>query len=48
MGPEHVRDVMIAGHWSLRKGHVVTCDETATCAEAVEIARQLHQRMAAL
>ncbi len=27
MGPEFVRDVMVAGWWLMRKGHVVTCDE---------------------
>ena len=30
MGPEFVRDVMIGGWWVMRKGHVVTCDESAT------------------
>jgi cytosine/adenosine deaminase-related metal-dependent hydrolase len=28
MGPEFVRDVMIGGWWVMRKGHIVTCDES--------------------
>jgi cytosine/adenosine deaminase-related metal-dependent hydrolase len=47
MGPEFVRDVMIDGWWVLRNGHVVTCDEAAERAAAVEISRGLHARMAA-
>jgi putative selenium metabolism protein SsnA len=48
MGPEFVRDVMIGGWWVMRKGHVVTCDETAVRARCVSVARGLHQRMAAM
>jgi putative selenium metabolism protein SsnA len=48
MGPEFVRDVMIDGWWVLRNGHVVTCDEASERAAAVEISRNLHQRMAAI
>jgi putative selenium metabolism protein SsnA len=48
MGPEFVRDVMISGWWVLRKGHIVTCDEAATRAKSVEVARALHERMAAI
>jgi cytosine/adenosine deaminase-related metal-dependent hydrolase len=48
MGPEFVRDVMIAGWWVMRKGHVVTCDERAIRARSVEVAGNLHSRMAAL
>jgi putative selenium metabolism protein SsnA len=48
MGPEFVRDVMIAGWWVMRKGHIVTCDERAIRARSVEIARALNQRMAAI
>jgi cytosine/adenosine deaminase-related metal-dependent hydrolase len=48
MGPEFVRDVMIDGWWVLRGGHVVTCDEAAARAAAVEVARGLHERMAAI
>jgi putative selenium metabolism protein SsnA len=48
MGPEFVRDVMIAGWWVMRKGHVVTCDESAVRAQSVEVARALHKRMTVL
>jgi putative selenium metabolism protein SsnA len=47
MGPELVRDVMIGGWWVIRKGHFVTCDEQALRARSVEVARRLHERMAA-
>ena len=46
MGPEFVRNVMIDGNWRLRDGEVVSCDETAIRSRSVEVARQLHQRMA--
>lgn len=45
MGPEFVRDVMVGGWWVLRKGHVVTCDESALRARSVEVARALYLRM---
>ena len=48
MGPEFVRDVMIDGWWIMRKGHIVTCDEAAIRAKSVEVARGLHERMAAI
>jgi cytosine/adenosine deaminase-related metal-dependent hydrolase len=48
MGPEFVRDVMVGGWWLMRRGHVVTCDESAIRARSVEVARGLHQRMAAI
>jgi putative selenium metabolism protein SsnA len=48
MGPEFVRDVMIGGWWAMRKGHVVTCDEAAIRARAVEVARNLFERMATI
>ena len=48
MGPEFVRDVMIGGWWVMRKGHVVTCDETAVRARSVLVARGLHERMASM
>ncbi len=48
MGPEQVRDVMIDGHWVLRQDHVVTCNKMAIRDAAVEVARQLHERMQAL
>lgn len=48
MGPEFVRDVMVAGWWLLRKGHVVTCDEPAIRAHSVEVARALYGRMATI
>ena len=38
IGPEFVRDVMIAGWWVMRKGHVVTCDEAAIRIRSVEVA----------
>lgn len=48
MGPEFVRDVMIGGWWVMRKGHIVTCDESSIRARSVEVARGLHERMAAI
>jgi putative selenium metabolism protein SsnA len=48
MGPEYVREVMVAGWWIMRKGHVVTCDEAAIRARSIEVARGLHSRMASL
>jgi putative selenium metabolism protein SsnA len=48
MGPEFVRDVMIGGWWVMRKGHFVTCDEQVIRARSVEVARRLHERMAAM
>jgi cytosine/adenosine deaminase-related metal-dependent hydrolase len=48
MGPEFVRDVMIGGWWVMRKGHIVTCDESSIRAQSVEVARALHERMAAI
>jgi len=48
MGPEQVRDVMIDGWWALRGGKIVTFDEVAARAEAVEVSRGLHERMAAI
>ncbi len=47
MGPEFVRDVMIAGWWVMRKGHIVTCDEAAICARGADIANTLFQRCTA-
>jgi cytosine/adenosine deaminase-related metal-dependent hydrolase len=48
MGPEFVRDVMIAGWWVMRKGHIVTCDESAIRARSVEVAGSLHKRTSAI
>lgn len=48
LGPEFVRDVMVAGWWVMRKGHIVTCDEPVLRARSVEIARSLYTRMAAI
>jgi cytosine/adenosine deaminase-related metal-dependent hydrolase len=48
MGPEYVRDVMIAGEWRLRGGQPVTCDEAAIRANSVKVAASLYERMAAL
>jgi putative selenium metabolism protein SsnA len=48
MGPEFVRDVMIDGWWVMRGGHVVTLDEPAARAAAVDVAQKLYERMAAI
>jgi putative selenium metabolism protein SsnA len=48
MGPEFVRDVMIAGKWRLRDGRPVSCDEAAVRANSVSVAAKLFDRMAAL
>ena len=48
MGPEYVRDVMIAGEWRLREGQPVTCDEAAIRANSMKVAASLYERMAAL
>jgi cytosine/adenosine deaminase-related metal-dependent hydrolase len=48
LGAEYVRDVMVAGWWIMRKNHFVTCDEAAISARSVEVARVLHDRMAAM
>ena len=45
MGPEHVRDVMIAGEWCLRDGQVVTCDAKEACARSAAVAETLYERM---
>lgn len=46
MGPEFVRDVMVGGKWLLRDGMVVSCDERVLRCRSVEVARNLHTRMA--
>lgn len=46
MGPEFVRDVMVAGKWLLRDGMVDICDEFALRSRSVEVSRGLHSRMA--
>jgi cytosine/adenosine deaminase-related metal-dependent hydrolase len=48
MGPEFVRSVMIGGKWCLRDNLVAPCDESAVCAHSVEIARELHARIASI
>lgn len=48
MGPEFVRDVMIDGWWVLRGGKIVTFDEAAARAEAIDVSRGLFERMAEL
>lgn len=48
MGPEFVRDVMVAGWWRMRKGHFVTCDERAIRRQSVDVARGLYARMDAM
>ncbi len=45
LGPEFVQSVMIDGHWCLRDGQVVSCDEPALRAEAVRTTRELWARM---
>jgi putative selenium metabolism protein SsnA len=44
MGPEFVRDVMIAGEWCFKNGAIVNFDELAVRARAIEVARKLHDR----
>ncbi len=46
MGPEFVRDVMVAGQWRLRNRQATACDEAAVQAEAAEVTRALWERMA--
>ncbi|MFO0788274.1 MAG: amidohydrolase family protein [Pirellulales bacterium] len=46
MGPEFVRDVMVAGKWLLRNGEVVSGDEVAMRRKSVRVAKSLHDRMA--
>ncbi len=48
MGPEFVRDVMIAGEWRLRDGKMVACDEAAMRRRSSEIASELWERMSAI
>jgi putative selenium metabolism protein SsnA len=48
MGPEYVRDVMVAGWWRMRKSHFVTCDEPAIRARSVEVSRGLWERMSSI
>jgi putative selenium metabolism protein SsnA len=45
LGPEFVDSVMIDGRWCLRKGQVVSCDETSLRAAAVITTRELWGRM---
>ncbi len=45
MGPEFVRDVMVNGRWLLRDGRALSCDEARERAAAVEISRELWERM---
>jgi cytosine/adenosine deaminase-related metal-dependent hydrolase len=44
-GPEFIRHVMIDGRWCLRDGQVVSCDEPAIRAHAVQTTRELWARM---
>ncbi len=48
MGPEFVRDVMIAGKWVIKNGDVISCDESKIRTRSVEVARALHDRMASI
>ena len=45
MGPEYVRDVMIAGQWCLRAGEVVSCDEAELRNKGLLTTEQLYQRL---
>lgn len=45
MGPEFVRDVMVAGKWLLRNCLVTSCDEPALRSGSVDVARGLQRRM---
>lgn len=46
MGPEFVRDVMIAGEWLQREQRVIRCDEIALRQNTQRVAAQLYERMA--
>ncbi|MCK4871244.1 MAG: amidohydrolase family protein [Phycisphaerales bacterium] len=48
MGAQHVRDVMIDGHWRLRDGKAVSCDEAETLRDAQRQAQLLYDRMATI
>lgn len=48
LGPQHVRDVMIAGRWAMRDRRVLHVDEAASRDEAIEAASALWERMARL
>jgi len=48
MGPEYVRDVMIAGHWCLRGGDIVSCDAISIANQSREVASRLHEAMAGI
>src|SRR5437762_700786 len=48
MSSNNVRDVIANGRWAMRDRNVLTCDEPRTRAQAVEIARELWQRMPAI
>jgi putative selenium metabolism protein SsnA len=45
LGPEFVESVMIDGRWCLRDGQVVSCEEAALRADAMQAARRLWARM---
>lgn len=48
MGPEFVRDVMVAGEWRLQNGKVVSCEESSIRAHSLEVANALWRRMSAI
>ena len=48
LGSEYVQHVMVGGEWCLRDRCVVTCDELTIRSRAVQVTRELHERMADL
>lgn len=48
MGPEFVRDVMVAGGWLLRSGEVVSCDEQAMRRNSVGVACSMFERLSTI
>jgi len=48
LGPQHIRDVLIAGRWALRNRVVVGLDEPSARAQAVDVTRALSEKMGSL
>lgn len=46
MGPQHVRDVIVDGHWLLRGREICSCNETEARHASVPVAKDLWERMA--
>ena len=45
MDARHVRHVIVRGRWRLRDRSVVDCDERAVRTAAIDVARELWERM---